>query len=239
MLAAARRRRTPPTNNSSDGHANAGGPCTRAMPTTAPPVRRADERVLHGQRPRRRAVVFESTDSFLEVWDGRHPAGDHAGRHKPDPRVRVRRQARRRHAEHGHLRRQPLTLLTARDQNSVHLEIRYLLNPPAGTAALAWTKRAPARTSPGVTAIYQRVSLNQATAFGSAVQNGQTADGAGARASPSRANRRTRPRRRRVQRSHSRPPPPDAARGPEARWSPTFDHRGRLLRQARRSRRQR
>jgi hypothetical protein len=74
---------------------------------------------------------------------------------------------------------QPLQLLAVRNQNSVHVEIRYLVNPPTGPAQLAWTKTGTSQNITWGWSIYSGV--NQVAPFGAAVQNGATADTPGSK----------------------------------------------------------
>jgi hypothetical protein len=68
----------------------------------------------------------------------------------------------------------PLTLLAARDQGTVHLELRYLVDPPAGTAQLAWRKTGASENVVWSFKVYEGV--DQANPFGAAVQTGATND---------------------------------------------------------------
>jgi sugar lactone lactonase YvrE len=68
----------------------------------------------------------------------------------------------------------PLQTLAGRDQGRVHLELRYLLDPPAGTAALAWTKTGASQNLTWGWTLYSGV--DQTTPFGTPVQNGASDD---------------------------------------------------------------
>jgi hypothetical protein len=61
---------------------------------------------------------------------------------------------------------QPLQLLASRDAASVHLELRYLVNPPVGTAALAWSKTGARQNITWGYSVYSGV--DQAAPFGTA-----------------------------------------------------------------------
>ena len=57
-----------------------------------------------------------------------------------------------------------MPLLAARSQNSVRLEMHYLVAPPAGTAQLAWTKSGASQNVVWGFSVYQDV--NQTTPSG-------------------------------------------------------------------------
>ena len=127
----------------------------------------------------------------------------------------------------------PLTTLASRNQASVHLEVRYLVNPPAGAHALAWTKS----------------GASQNITWGFSVYSGREPDDP-VRHSLRRPERRATPSARRA--SSSTPPPAISSwarscstvrrRRPQARWRArgqsaalvggTVAHAGRLLGQA-------
>jgi hypothetical protein len=73
----------------------------------------------------------------------------------------------------------PLTLLAARSQGSVRLEMFYIVNPSAGTAQLTWTKSGASQNVTWGWSVYSGV--NQATPFGAAVQGGASGDAGGAK----------------------------------------------------------
>jgi hypothetical protein len=71
----------------------------------------------------------------------------------------------------------PLSLLASRDQGSVHLELRYLVAPPAGTATLAWSKTGSVQNVTWGWSVYSGVA--QAAPFGAPVPAGATGAPAG------------------------------------------------------------
>ena len=234
---AARRRRVtrPPTRRRHDHGRHlllAGRLLGRRDATTA---RATAARRTSASRPRcRRAAAADRLPVgglVLGLRDERLAAGDGAGDGEPDPRLRVRRQARLRHADLGHLRRQPLQLLAARSQGSVRLELRYLVNPPAGTAQLAWTKSGASQNVTWGYSVYSGV--NQATPFGAPVQAGASGDGGGAK-SARRPGVVRRPRRRRG-RLQRRVRPGGRARRPAAGQTPAGRGGSRRRRAARRT----
>jgi hypothetical protein len=68
----------------------------------------------------------------------------------------------------------PFTLLAARSQGSVRVELWYLLNPPVGTNILSWTKSGSNQNSTWGASVYSGV--NQTTPFGTAAQTGASQD---------------------------------------------------------------
>jgi hypothetical protein len=66
----------------------------------------------------------------------------------------------------------PLRLLAARDQHSVHLEIRYLVDPPAGSGTLEWSKTGRRENLTWGYAVYS--GADQETPFGAVAQDGET-----------------------------------------------------------------
>jgi hypothetical protein len=66
----------------------------------------------------------------------------------------------------------PLRKLAVRDQHSVHLELRYLVDPPAGTGTLEWSKTGRRENLTWGYAVYSGV--DQDDPFGKAVQGGET-----------------------------------------------------------------